>query len=97
MIQSGGVSLGVLTAGDWNLTSGIGDREYRSADIPFPTRFSAQPSVALSLAGLDCEHTANVRVEVYPENVQPEEFNIVVRTWHDTVIHSVVVTWIAHD
>ncbi len=97
MIQSGGVSLGQLTSGDWNLGSGTGTREYRSPDIPFPSRFSAQPNVVLALCGLDCGHMTNLRVEVYPENVQPEEFNIVVRTWDDTELYAATVTWIAYD
>ncbi len=94
MIQSGGVFLGTA---DWNLASGTGTREFRSPDIQFQSRFSAQPTVVLALCGLDCGHWANLRVDVCPENVQPEEFNIVVKTWNGTAIFSAVVNWIAYD
>jgi hypothetical protein len=34
-------------------------------------------------------------VEIYPHDVESEELNLIVKTWDDTVLHGVQVTWIA--
>jgi hypothetical protein len=51
----------------------------------------------LALSGIDSEHTTNLRVTVTPYDVEADEFNIMIKTWGDTLIYSVLVTWIAHD
>jgi hypothetical protein len=92
MIQTGVVGLGQDSAGDRNLSTGSGMGEFQSVDIPFDPRFPAPPTVVLALSGIDSDHVTNVRVELYPQDVQREEFNIVVRTWDDTALYSATVT-----
>jgi hypothetical protein len=81
----------------WNLNSGTGQRSFRSPDINFQPPFPGTPQILLALSGIDSEHTANLRITVHPDDIEPEEFNIVVNTWDDTLIHSVNVTWLAFD
>ena len=54
-----------------------------------------RPQMALTLRSIDSE--GNLRVDVFPEDVQQEEFNIVIKTWGDGVLLQVFVTWIAFD
>jgi H-type lectin domain-containing protein len=96
MIQSGVLDYGPKTDG-WTLGSGSGVRTYVSPDIKFNPAFTAPPRIALALSGLDTEHTTNVRVTLEPADVEADEFNIAVRTWGDSLIYSVLVTWLAFD
>jgi hypothetical protein len=96
MIQTGVAEFDPQTQG-WMLNTGTGERSYRSPDIAFQPPFSAPPKIALALSGIDSDRATNLRVVLEPYDVEAEEFNIVVRTWDDTVLHSVQVTWIACD
>jgi hypothetical protein len=97
MIQTGVSALSYVTSPDWNLNAGAGERIFQSPDIPFNPPFSAPPQVALALSGIDSDPAANLRVELYPHDVERDEFNIMVKTWADTVLYGVWVTWIAYD
>lgn len=79
----------------WNLSSGTGPRSFRSPDIKFQPPFSGTPQILLALSGIDSEHTTNLRLTVRPDDVEPDEFNIMVSTWDDSIIYSVMVTWLA--
>ena len=81
----------------WNLSSGTGPRSFRSPDIGFQPPFSGTPQILLAISGIDSEHTTNLRVTLNLEDVEPEEFNIVVNTWDDTILYSLNVTWLAFD
>lgn len=96
MIRSGTVSYGTESPA-WNLDSGFGDRSFRTQDVMFDVPFDAPPKVLLALAGIDSEHTTNLRVVVEAYDIEPGEFSIRVRTWHDTVIYNVLIAWLAHD
>jgi hypothetical protein len=96
MIQTGAAEYGPQTSG-WNLNTGTGERTFLSPDIKFHTLFSTPPNIMLALSGIDSEHTTNLRVTVTPYDVEADEFNIMIKTWGDTLIYSVLVTWIAHD
>lgn len=97
MIQSGVVEYGVSVTPGWNLSTGTGERIFLSPDIKFSLPFSAPPHVVLALNSLDSDHATNLRVVLEPYDVEADEFNIKIRTWDDTVLSSVSVTWIAHD
>jgi hypothetical protein len=96
MIQTGVAEFGPRTQG-WSLNTGTGLRSFRSPDIGFQPPFPAPPKMALALSGIDSDRATNLRVIVEPYDVEADEFNILVRTWDDTVLHSVLVTWIACD
>ena len=101
MIQTGTIRLpiddetGVPFA--WSLsTVGVGNRIYTSPDIAFPEPFPNTPQMVAALAGMEgIQGTGRITIEL--ENIQAEEFNIRVTTWDDTLLNSVMVTWIAHD
>jgi hypothetical protein len=78
--------------------------DFRSADLAFPQRFPGTPTVVLSLAGIAAllpsagtSSVTDLRVELDAEDVQPEEFNIRIRTATNTHLYDVWVNWIAHD
>ncbi len=96
MIQTG-VARFDAQMNEWNLNTGTGARTFSTPDIPFQPLFNAPPVIALALSGIDCEHTTNLRVALHPSDVEKEEFNIMISTWDDTILHGVTVTWIAHD
>ena len=94
MIQTGVAYLGADMPG-WNLNTGTGDRSFRTPDIPFDPPFPAPPKITLALKGIDSE--ARLGIDVFPDDVEPEEFNIIIKTWSETVLYNVSVTWIAFD
>jgi hypothetical protein len=96
MMQMGAFEFQPQAAG-WNLSSGTGPRSFRSPDIKFQLPFNGTPQILLALSGIDSEHTTNLRLTVRPDDVEPDEFNIIVSTWDDSIIHSVMVTWLAFD
>ncbi|MGE4325046.1 MAG: H-type lectin domain-containing protein [Pseudodonghicola sp.] len=75
----------------WTAT---GPREKRRA-VQFSTPFKAPPSVQLSIALLDADTQSAVRLELVAENVTAEGFEIVCRTWLDTRIARMRVSWMA--
>ncbi len=106
MIQSGIIELGdgAADSPEWTLnvpgpegSEGGAPRTSRSLDIPFKVPFELPPRIIVALAVIDAEHQFNLRVTVSAEEVQAEEFNIRVTTFGDSLIYSVLVSWIAHD
>lgn len=95
MIQTGVAGYSRVTSRDWNLSAGAGERTFQSPDIAFAPPFAAPPRIVLALSGLDSDQATNLRVEVYPHDVESEEFNIIIKTWADTVLYGVQVMWIA--
>jgi hypothetical protein len=97
MIQSGMIHYHSNSPG-WALHNpGAQPKQFVSSDVKFDPPFSSAPTVVLALAGLDADHTTNVRVFLEAFDVEADEFNIRVQSWDDTMIHGVWVTWIAHD
>ncbi|MDK3017433.1 H-type lectin domain-containing protein [Pseudodonghicola flavimaris] len=74
--------------------TGQGPREKRRT-IPFSSPFRQPPAVHLSISMLDADTAAAVRLELKPEAVTREGFDIVCRTWLDTRIARMRVTWLA--
>ena len=104
MIQSGVMELSgnaavnpIMGTAGWDLSSGQGQRTYKTPDLAFNPPFPQTPVVRVSLAGIDSDSQFNTRVQVTAEDVQTDEFNIRVTTWDNSIIHAVWVSWIAYD
>ncbi len=74
--------------------TGTGPRERRQA-VQFDESFRAAPVVHTSISLWDVDTNSPVRVEVTAENIAPEGFEIVFRTWLDTRVARVRVAWMA--
>jgi H-type lectin domain len=95
MIQTGMVLFG--DSPEWNLSAGSGERFFRTPDVCFDPPFETAPAVVLAMAGVDSAYTANLRIALEAYDIEPGEFSIRIRTWDDTLLFNVLVTWIAHD
>ena len=78
----------------WKLSEGTGDREFVER-IAFPRRFEPPPQVAVGLTSLDVDREKNTRVAIEARNVDPEGFDLVFRTWSDTILHGAGADWVA--
>jgi hypothetical protein len=79
---------------EWRLNSGSGERNFHKT-IKFPQPFNAPPQVAVALSGVDSSSTTNLRIEIWTEDIEPHEFDVVVHTWSDTILYGVSGVWIA--
>ena len=71
-----------------------GEREFVER-IAFPKRFELPPQVAVGLTLLDVDQGKNTRVAVEARNVDPEGFDLVFRTWSDTILYGTGANWVA--
>lgn len=74
--------------------TGTGPRERRAA-ISFSESFRWPPAVQLSLSLYDVSNSATTRADVKAENVSETGFDMVFRTWGDTKVARVRISWIA--
>lgn len=74
--------------------TGHGSRERRKR-ITFSEPFRTQPSVQVSLSLWDMDQRANVRADIAADNVSPKGFDLVFRTWSDTRVARVRMSWMA--
>ena len=93
VIQSGWVTRGYTSPG-WNLREGDGIREF-IVHITFSKPFTEIPDVTASLMMVDISKEFNTRIWVLAQNVSTTGFDLVIRTWSDTMVNSVGVTWVA--
>jgi hypothetical protein len=84
----------VTNATEWRLSSGTGDRKFRTT-IKFPEPFPSPPKLAVALTGVDSANSANLRLWIGAEDIEAHEFDLVVNTWADTLIYGVNGVWIA--
>lgn len=79
---------------DGEMWTGDGPRERRKL-VKFSGRYRTPPSVqvALSLWDMDAEH--NIRAEVVAEEVTNLGFHLVFRTWGDSRVARVRMSWLA--
>lgn len=80
------------TGGD--MWTGSGARERRQA-VVFSEPFRSAPVVQVSLSLWDIDQSANLRADVQAENVTPSGFELVFRTWSDTRVARVHMSWTA--
>ncbi|NLS00663.1 hypothetical protein HGP17_27865 [Rhizobium sp. P38BS-XIX] len=80
----------------WTLSEGNGDRSFWKR-IVFDREFMHTPFVTASLSGIDASKDNNLRLVLQPHNVTPFAFDLEVRTWADTTISYVALTWMAYE
>ena len=74
--------------------TGEGPRERRSP-VRFSKPFKTVPAVHVSLSMWDFDSARNARADLSAENVTPEGFEAVFRTWGDTRIARARMRWMA--
>ncbi|AGT09228.1 ATP synthase [Paracoccus aminophilus JCM 7686] len=74
--------------------AGEGPRVIRSP-VRFDQTFLDAPTVHVSVAMLDMDSGANHRFDLQAERVTASGFDIIFRTWGDTRVARVRVSWLA--
>ena len=74
--------------------TGDGPRERRS-QINFSQPFRSVPVVQIGVSLWDVDTSSALRAEVVAEDISPEGFSAVFRTWSDTRIARIRVNWTA--
>ncbi|WP_037308554.1 H-type lectin domain-containing protein [Ruegeria halocynthiae] len=74
--------------------TGEGARERRSV-VSFSRPFRSPPVVQIGVSLWDVDTSSALRAEVRAEDISAEGFSAVFRTWSDTRIARIRVTWIA--
>lgn len=77
-----------------DMWTGDGTRERRKR-VTFSEPFRSEPSVQVSLALWDIDQGANVRADIAAEKVSEKGFDLVFRTWADTRVARVRMSWMA--
>ncbi|WP_111734433.1 H-type lectin domain-containing protein [Roseovarius amoyensis] len=77
-----------------DMWTGDGNRERRRR-LSFARSFRDPPAVFVSLSMWDFHHIVNARADVTAENVLPDSFDLVFRTWGDTRVARARVRWMA--
>lgn len=80
------------TGGD--MWTGHGARERRKP-VKFSQPFRSIPSVQVTLSLWDMDQGANVRADIAADKVSETGFDIVFRTWSDTRVARVRMSWMA--
>ena len=79
---------------DGEMWTGEGPRHIRSF-VLFREAFVTPPVVHVAMSMWDMSNTANSRADVQASDIKPEGFAIVFRTWGDSKVARVRVSWIA--
>ncbi|SLN50760.1 H-type lectin domain-containing protein [Pseudooctadecabacter jejudonensis] len=77
---------------DGVMWTGDGARQVR-AHVEFSESYRTPPVVITTLSMFDISNGANGRVDVQAEDITPDGFAIVFRTWGDSKIARVRVAW----
>lgn len=77
-----------------DMWTGEGSR-VRSQQVTFDHPFSTPPAVHVSLTLWDMDSAHNVRADLKAENVTATGFDAVFRTWKDTRVARVRISWMA--
>lgn len=77
-----------------DMWTGHGARS-RSQWVAFDQPFSAPPAVHVTLTLWDMDSAHNVRADLTAENVSVTGFDAVFRTWLDTRVARVRISWLA--
>jgi hypothetical protein len=93
-IQTGEEFAGNSASTKWPLYSGIGERSYTTA-VKFDSPFRVPPKVSLAISGQDVDESKNNRLHLVAENITVDGFDLVYKTWSDTVLYRVWATWTA--
>ncbi len=79
---------------DGEMWTGSGPREFR-VGVVFSEPFSKKPMVQVSMSMWDIDLRANQRVDIAAEEITPNGFEIVFRTWADTRVARIRCDWVA--
>ncbi|KUF09732.1 H-type lectin domain-containing protein [Pseudoponticoccus marisrubri] len=74
--------------------TGSGARERRKP-VRFAEPFRVPPSVQVALSLWDMDQGANVRADIVADKITKTGFDLVFRTWSDTRVARVRMSWIA--
>lgn len=91
-INQGDVALFSDFESGGDMWTGKGPRQRRKT-IEFSEPYKSPPAVHLGFSLWDMDTEASVRAELVAENVTEEGFDIVFRTWADSKIARVRVSW----
>jgi len=93
-------SVRIVDAGDFEvdeypaLSSGKGDRSFKK-DITFKPSFSERPKVYTAIAALNSACDEMTRVDVKVDNKSSSGCTIFVKTWDNSKIYHIKISWIA--
>lgn len=93
-VDQGDVALFSDFETDGDMWTGSGTRERRKL-IKFSAKYRVPPAVQVSLSLWDMDAQANIRAEVVAEEVTNLGFHLVFRTWGDSRVARVRMSWIA--
>ncbi|WP_281994982.1 H-type lectin domain-containing protein [Ruegeria faecimaris] len=93
-IDQGEVVLFSDFADGGDMWTGEGPRERRS-DIEFSQPYRSAPVVQISVSLWDVDTSSALRAEVKAEDITPVGFSAVFRTWSDTRIARIRISWTA--
>lgn len=77
-----------------HMWSGSGTRQ-RKKTIVFSEPFADVPTVQAGLSLWDVDKDTNVRADVLAKNISSTGFDLIFRTWGDTRVARVRLTWMA--
>jgi len=92
-----GTIVGSVEEPDWVLVDVPSENHDRIFEryIRFDQKFSDKPIVHLSLIGFDIDNSRNARLSLNAAHITAEGFSLQMRTWLNTRMWSVEVTWLA--
>ncbi|MBV8384617.1 MAG: hypothetical protein JOZ63_18685, partial [Planctomycetaceae bacterium] len=93
-LSAGSFGTGFQVGAAWKLVQGMGEREYVK-HVTFTRRFDTPPQVVVGSSLLDVDQSKNTRVEVTARNATPEGFDLVLRTWSDSIVNNLGANWLA--
>lgn len=79
---------------DGIMWSGEGPRACRR-DVTFAERYRSAPTVHVAISMWDMDGDTNQRADIAAEKVTPEGFTLAFRTWGDSRVARVRVSWLA--
>jgi len=79
---------------DGPMWRGTGPRQSRTP-ITFAAAYKAPPHVQVAMSMWDISNKTNNRIDLQAENITTTGFEIVFRTWKDTQVARVRVSWTA--
>ncbi|MBL4769026.1 MAG: H-type lectin domain-containing protein [Rhodobacteraceae bacterium] len=79
---------------DGAMWRGHGPRERRVA-VKFSAEYRDEPSIHISMSLLDIDTGPSIRTDISAENITKTGFVVVFRTWADTRVARIRVSWMA--
>ncbi len=93
-VQSGFVQIFDHFESEGPMWTQVGDREERRT-VVFDRPFQSPPHLLLSLAMADADISSNIRFDLRAEEITGTDFEIVFRTWNDSLWARARVSWMA--